>query len=378
MTEQPSSFRTAATNQRSEGRRLLIVARGHDPVGSGRQIEVAAEGFLSDGWHVHLAVTTAGGAVASRLASCGVIVHRLSTRPVVDAAAAVRLVLLARSLGLGASDTTLAWGRSQAALAAAVKAVLPPVWLVCHLAARPRRFVTSLALARADRVIVSSPAVATECERAGVAASNIEMIPPAADVAAAAGLPREQLASRLGLDPGAIWTLCVAPLVPEAKLERLLWAIDQLGVVNRRLEHVLVGAGPLRSRMLRRARVQQLAERLHLFSHLGCLPDLLRQVRLVWQSGEVACGGAILDGMALGIPAVAVASDSARQLIVDGETGRIVPSEPESEFPRRALGIIEDDALAARYGTAASVRASTEFPAERMLAAVMAACEPSA
>ena len=166
----------------------------------------------------------------------------------------------------------------------------------------------------------------------------------------------------------------VAPLVPEARLERLLWAIDQLGVVHQRLEHVLVGAGPLRGRMLRRARVQQLAEQLHLFPHLDCLPDLLREVRLVWQSGEVACGGALLDGMALGIPAVAVESDAARQLIVDGETGRIVPADPESEFPRRALGIIEDDELAARYGSAAKARAAAAFPTDRMVAAVLAAC----
>jgi glycosyltransferase involved in cell wall biosynthesis len=82
--------------------------------------------------------------------------------------------------------------------------------------------------------------------------------------------------------------------------------------------------------------------------------------------------------MALGIPAVAVTSDSARQLIVDGETGRIVPADPESEFPRRALGIIEDDEIAARYGTAAKARASAEFPRDRMVAAVMAVCAPSA
>lgn len=377
MSEQPPSFRTAATGDRPEGRRLLMVARGLDPVGTGRQIELVAEGFRNAGWHVHLALTTSGGAVATRLASCGVSVHRLSTRPVVDAAASVRLILVARRLGLGGSDAVLAWGRSQAGPAAAVKAVLAPVRLVCHLSAPPRGFVTTLALAKADRVIASSPAVAIGCERAGVAAAKIDTIPPAADAAAATGLSRMQVASRLGLDPDSIWTLCVAPLVPEAKLERLLWAIDQLGVVHQRLEHVLVGSGPLRDRMLRRARVQQLADRLHLSPHVDCLPDVLREVRLVWQSGEVACGGAILDGMALGVPAVAVTSESARQLIVDGETGRIVPADPESEFPRRALGVLEDDALAAGFGAAARTRAAIEFPTGRMLAAVMAACESS-
>ena len=365
----------AATVLRPDGRRLLLVARGLDSVGTGRQVELVAEAFQAAGWDVHLAVTTAGGAGATRLTQAGMTVHRLSTRPVVDAAAAVRLVQVARRLDLGSSDVVLTWGRSQVRLAAAITFLIPAVRFVSHLAMQPSGTLTGLAIGQADRVIASSPAVAAGCERPGVSPVKIETIRPAADPAPAEGLSRVELAARLGLDPQNIWTLCVAPLVPEAKLERLLWAIDQLGVVHQRLEHVLVGTGPLRDRLLRRARVQQVAERLHLFPHLDCLPDLLREVRLVWQSGEVACGGAILDGMALGIPTVAVASDSAGQLIVDGETGRIVPADPESEFPRRALGIIEDDALAARYGSAAKARAAAEFPADRMVAAVLAACD---
>ena len=87
----------------------------------------------------------------------------------------------------------------------------------------------------------------------------------------------------------------------------------------------------------------------------------------------MAHGGAILDGMARGVPAVAVESASARQLVVDGETGRIVPPVPESEFPRRAFNILEDDALAVRWAAAARARAETEFPVDRMVRAHLAA-----
>jgi rhamnosyl/mannosyltransferase len=303
----------------------------------------------------------------------GIAVHRLATRPVVDGAAAVRLVRLARRLGLGASDALLAWGRSQASLAAAVKLLLPRLPCIGHLAVPPRGMLAAAALRQVDRVIASSAGVAAACRRAGVAAAKIDTIPPGAEAAAAGGLARAELATRLGLDREKLWTLCVAPLEAESRLERLLWAIDQLGVVHRRLEHVLVGGGPLRERLLRRARAQRVDERLHLFDHLDCLPDLLREARLVWQSGEVACGGGLLDAMALGIPTVAVVSDASRQLVVDAETGRLVPADPESEFPRRALGIIEDDALAARYGAAARTRAAAELPVERMVAGIIAA-----
>jgi len=352
-----------------------MIARGLDPIGTGRQIELAAEGFRAAGWNVHLAVTTAGGAVPARLTEAGVSVQRLSARPVVDMAAAVGLAQLARALR---PSTILAWGRSQTRLTAALVPVLHRTRLVCHLAVPPRGVVTGLAMRRAHRVIAASPGVATACLRLGVPVARIDTILPGALPAAAAGVSRAEIASRLGLDSEKIWTLCVAPLVAESRLERLLWAIDQLGVVHRHLDHVLVGAGPLCDRMRRRARAQQLAERLHVVPHLECLPDLLREVRLVWQSGTVAYGGAVLDGMALGVSAVAVTSDAARQLIVDGVTGRIVSADPESDFPRRALGIIEDDSLALRYGEAARARAASEFSAERMVAAVVAACEPSA
>jgi glycosyltransferase involved in cell wall biosynthesis len=310
--------------------------------------------------------------VPERLAAAGFATHRVATRPVTDAAAAVRLVRLGRRLRLGGDDAIVTWGRSQARLVAAVRPCLPGARLACRLESPPRNRLTGWCLRRADVVIAGSSAVAAACERFGVNPAAVATIPPAAVPAEASGLARAAVAARLGLDPQKLWTLCVAPLEPEARLERLLWAIDQLGVVHRRLEHVLVGAGPLRRVLLRRARMQQVDERLHVVPHLDCLPDLLRHVAIVWQSGEVACGGAILDGQALGIPAVAVESAAARQCIADGETGRIVPADPESEFPRRVLGVLEDEPLAARYATAATSRAAAVFPAAGMAALVAA------
>jgi glycosyltransferase involved in cell wall biosynthesis len=201
------------------------------------------------------------------------------------------------------------------------------------------------------------------------------MIVPGSSPAAAAGLTRIDIAALLGLHAEKTWTLCVAPLEPESRLERIVWAIDQLGVVPMELEHVLVGAGPLLGRVRRRAHVQELSERLVVVPHCAILPDLIGQVRLVWQPGGAAHGGAILDAMARGVPAVAVESDAARQLIANQETGCIVPAVPESEFPRRAFGIIEDDALAVRYGEAARARAAAAFPAGASVAAHVALCE---
>jgi len=221
---------------------------------------------------------------------------------------------------------------------------------------------------RLDGVLATSAAVREACERHGLGADRIVVVPPGARAATGAGLSREVIARHLGLDPVRHWTLSVAPLEPAARLTRLLWAIDQLGVVRKDLQHVLVGTGPLLGQIRRRARAQELSERLFIVPDCEVIQDLLGEVRLVWQSGDVALGGAILDGMACGVPAVAVASNAARPLVVDGETGRLVPAEPESELPRRAFGILEDADLAHRYGVAGAARAAGEFSAVRFVA----------
>jgi glycosyltransferase involved in cell wall biosynthesis len=167
----------------------------------------------------------------------------------------------------------------------------------------------------------------------------------------------------------------VAPLVAEARLERLIWGIDQLGVVRRGMQHVLVGSGPQLKRILRRARVQELAERLFVFPRCPLLPDLLGQITYAWQSGETPFGGAILDAMARGVPVVAVTSAAVRQLVAHGETGWIVPADPESEFPRRAFTMLENPDEMARFAAAARARAAEVFPVDRMVAGFAAAID---
>ena len=351
---------------------ILIALRGLDPVGTGRQAELLARRFAADGRAVHVAITSAGGSVAERLRAAGLPVHAVGRRPVPDVAAAVRLAALARRLGSG---TLVSFGRRQALMAALVRDVVPRWRTVCRVAVPPRKGRLAYGLRRADCIVATSTGVAEACGRLGIAPTRIATVPPGISTEAGGGLGREAIAARLGLDPTCGWTLAVTPLVAAARLERLVWGIDQLGVVRKHMQHVLVGAGPQQRRLWRRARVQQLAERLFVMPHCDLLSDLLGQVGYVWQPGTTALGGVILDAMARGVPAVAVESDAARQLVVPGETGWIVPPLPESELPRRAFQLLEKPDEAARFGAAARMRAADVFPVAEMVAGFAAAIE---
>lgn len=351
---------------------ILLVVRGLDPVGTGRQVELAAGGLAAVGRPVAVAITTTGGSLPARLELSGIPVHRLGGRPVGDIAATMRLIDLIRRLRPAA---IIGFGRSEAVRVAIARRFGGRAGAIGWVGLGPAGRRQAWHMRGLDRLVATSPEVATAWQRARLAGGRITVVPPGSEPDAGSGVDRGELAARLGLDPQRQWTLAVAPLEPAARLPRLLWAIDQLGVVRNDLQHVLVGAGPLRELLWRRARAQELADRLTVLPDCELLPDLLGQVRLVWQSGEVAVGGAILDGMVRGLPAVAVQSDTAGQLIEDDGSGLIVRTVPESEFPRAAFRILEDDSLARRYGEAGRARATEHFPAGTFVAGLLATVE---
>lgn len=348
---------------------ILLAVRGLDAVGTGRQVELLATGLAATGRHVEVASLSGGGSLSARLAAAGIPVHRLGGRPRVDAAAAAGLLRLA----IRRRPTVLvAWGRGLTEIAAAVR-IATGTPTVAHVAVPHLPLRTVLGLARLDLVVAATPATAAACRRR-LRNTPVIAIPPGARADDAGGR-REEIATGLGLDASRPWIVCVAPLVAASRLERLLWGIDQLRVVRPDVVHLLVGAGPLLRRLRRRAFVQEIADRLVIVPHTPLLPAVLDHAAVVWQPGSVPFGGAILDGMVRGVPAVAVESDAARQLVVDGETGRIVPAQPESEFPRRAFGILEDRDLAADYAAAARARAAAGFSADAMVASFAEALE---
>lgn len=381
------------------GRRVILVSRGLDPIGTGRQVLLAAGGLAERGFEVHLATVSLDGSPEGPFAtgSDGIAaIHSISSRPApsnlpVDPAAIGGLARLLRRCDF---DLVEAWGWSSGVAAAAALAVAglargrrPP--LVFRVATPPgRSWPRRAALSQATVVLADGDEVAAACREAAPGTAVVVVPPgiptkpinPADPANPAVAPPRHEVATRYGLRADRPWTLSVAPLESPSRLERLLWAMDQIDVVHRGVEHLLIGAGSQSARLARRARVQYVADRLKV---VPCLQppihdgasDLVAHASIVWQSGEVALGGAILEAMAAGRPIVAVESMAACNLIEDGVSGRIVPADPTSEFPRQAVRLLEDSALAARLGEAARLRAIERFSLQAFHEAHAAAIE---
>ena len=360
-------------------RRLLLVARGLDAVGCGREVLQTARHLRVLGYDVHVAFTSRPAGVAAALAADDMTVLALSGRPQPSGGSVAGM---ARAVATLRPHLVMSWGWSAMRITAA--AMLParlrhhPRWLA--VLARPRlpktrsdRLLTGRLLQSADRILAATEATAASCRAFGASSACVQLAPPGIGVLPPPQLTREDMAKQLGLPVHTTWTLCVAPRVARSRLERLVWAADQLDVVLRGLTHIAIGYGPLGPQIARRARAQEAAARLRLIDHCSIITDLLAHVRLVWQTGEVAGGGALLDALAAGVPTVAVASDAAQTFIDDGVTGRIAPADPQSELPRHALPLLEDDALHAELAAASRLRAQATFPLEPALERQLAA-----
>lgn len=346
---------------------ILIVARGGDPIGIGREVEFAAMQNRLLGIRVHVVFLSAYGSLSGRLSQQGVNVQILGKRHDPDMAVIGRLAKVIFSLK---PAVVITFGQVQATLSALAIMLQPPgrlhPKLVCRIATTCMGL-RAWALRRAHKVLVSSSQVFSACKKIGISTQRLCVVNPLAHAASSEGLTREDIANQLKLDKHKLWTLCAAPLNARSHLSRLLWAIDQLGIVRNDVEHVLVGSGPQLRQLVRRAQIQQLEGRLRIIPSCDCLPDLLRETQLVWQSGEVALGGALFDAMSLGKPTVAIESDAAEQAIVSGQSGWIVPLEPASEFARCALSVLEDQKIISKFHNNALERAKQHFSAGQFL-----------
>jgi glycosyltransferase involved in cell wall biosynthesis len=88
---------------------------------------------------------------------------------------------------------------------------------------------------------------------------------------------------------------------------------------------------------------------------------------------------ALLEAMASGLPAVATRIAGNEELVVEGETGRLVGVEEAEELRAALADLLEDEALRKRMGTAGRRRVEREYGwgrvAEGYLALLEAALE---
>jgi glycosyltransferase involved in cell wall biosynthesis len=168
----------------------------------------------------------------------------------------------------------------------------------------------------------------------------------------------------------------VGELVPDNRVQDLIWAADLLRVLHDNLRMLIIGDGPLRSQLEQYAR---LASDLDHIRFLGDRSDLWRIVPhldVLWNGSENrSVSTSILEAMGAGVPVIASDVPVNRELIVPDVTGYLIPVGRRSGRADRARHtdrIFCDAALAARLGAASRARVAEQFCHEKMIQAHLA------
>jgi sugar transferase (PEP-CTERM/EpsH1 system associated) len=267
---------------------------------------------------------------------------------------------------------THAWGTLVEGLVAARLARVP---LVVHgehgtLQTRPhQRWVQRLAWGRTDLVLSVSSRLAERMAReVGFPAARIRTIPNGVDLARFRGGDRDAARQALGIPEGAPVVGTVGRLVPVKDQRTLVSAAAVLRASVVGLEVLLVGDGPLRDDLTRQIQTLGLADVVRL---LGNRPDVERVLPafdvFVLPSVSEGMSNTIQEAMGSGLPVVATDVGAARELVVAGQTGLLVPPEDPAALAAALATLLQAPARRAAMGAAARRRAETGFSMERMV-----------
>jgi glycosyltransferase involved in cell wall biosynthesis len=180
---------------------------------------------------------------------------------------------------------------------------------------------------------------------------------------------RDRLRQGWGVDPDEVVLGCVANYSPVKAQERLIAAVGQLVAEGQRVRLVLVGEGPMRPALEAQVRALGLETAVHL---AGSTPD----ARSTYAGFDVAVQASVREGLpnalleaaAAGLPIVATDAGGSGEIVLDAETGLLVPVEDAAAMVAALRRIVTDAELRRRLGAAARDHAARTFGMDRFIA----------
>jgi L-malate glycosyltransferase len=345
--------------------RVVHVDSAHEWRGSQNQLLLTALGMASRGHYVGVACQ-AGGRLEARAREAGLRVHPLSFGGDLFPRAILGLARVLRdespdvvhahdphATGAGVFAVRL---RSGARLVASRRVPLP---LNGRLSRRK--------YAACDRVVAVSRAVARALLQDGLPASRVGLVHE--------GVPdrREpqdggRVLAELGVPPGCPVIGNVAALTEHKDHETLLVAMQWVlrTVPDARL--VIVGEGPLRSRLEARARTLGLGGRCVFAGFRTDVDRLVATFSLMCLTSAVeGLGTSLLDAMCFARPIVATATGGIPEVVRDGKTGLLVPVGHPSALAVALVDLLLDPDRREAMGRAGRRCFEERFTASRMV-----------
>lgn len=105
-----------------------------------------------------------------------------------------------------------------------------------------------------------------------------------------------------------------------------------------------------------------LSQHLHLLGYRHDVDRMLNEIDLlVHSANQEPFGRVLLEATAAGVPIVATDVGGTNEIVVDGQTGRLVPARDPGALANAVVSTLTEDGLAMQFRIAARRRAITEF-----------------
>jgi len=160
--------------------------------------------------------------------------------------------------------------------------------------------------------------------------------------------------------------LCVARLEPVKNLEMLFGALE---ILRRRFDPVvwLVGEGPYQARYEADLRRRGLADTVEFLGYRYDIPALTAAADIaVLTSVKEGIPRALMQAMAVGLPVVATDVKGSREVVVDGETGFLVPLDDVEALAERLGALLESPDLRREMGARGVKHVHQHFDEEQV------------
>lgn len=350
------------------------------PTGGAERVTVSFLRRLAEqGRSVPLCTVSArhDGPLAAEVELAGVVRHDLGSRRLADLRAPARLATLIRRDRI---DLVHAHGQDAAVVAAAIRPFLRARLVITrHVLDEPAatmrerlRAQASLhAFRRADAVVaVSSAAAARLAHQAGISLARVHVLPNGIELNRFDPMVdrerRDRLRSALGLGHDDPLVLVPAVLRPGKGHDVVLDATAAVRAQHPGLRILFAGDGPLEPEL--RARAKTLPDAVAFLGQRSDMPDLMAACDVVvLPSLAEALPTVLMEAAAAARPVLATRVGGTPEVVVDGETGLLVPPSDPHQLAAALTALVGNRTRARDMGQAALRQARAQFGIDRQV-----------
>jgi len=347
-----------------------LITEMHVTGGAETYVRRLAPRLLRAGWDVRVIALAGGGELLEELRSENVPVVELGlNRRAGFAAAFSRLLNLWRASRPDLVHTHLYHAGLVGRLAARWLNI-GPVVVHQHGAefarTRLRTILDASTLGWVSRYVVSCQAVADVLmAREGIPPAQISVIYNGLDVRNFKRASRARHPDSWPVPAGSLSVGCVGRLSPEKGQSTLIQAASLLIDQGRDFHVVFVGEGSQLLELLEQCNRLGLEDNIHFVGHQqGAAGWLVHFDIFALPSAWEGISLALLEAMAAGLPVVATAVGGTPEVVLDGQTGLLVPPGDPQATAAALERLLSDPALRQEMGAAGRARVSASFAIE--------------